>query len=305
MLQMSMSPNKKTACGSAASLPQGHPGGTGAAPLPQGQPDRTGAAPLRRQKCARGSVPLAHEYAPPLLLASFLLLLWQLAADRIRMGHILPGPVQILLRTWELRESLFFHHLPPTLLTIVCGWLLSVSIGIALAVLMHASPALDTMLYPVLVITQTIPVMCISPLFVLWLGYTMQARLIAVVLSTFFSITLHTCDGLRGTDPRKKELLRTFGADRFQIFRQVEVPSALPELFTALKMTLPWAVIDAAVAEWLGANEGLGYFSKRMISKMDGAAVFAPLVLLSLLALAGMALLQGAEQRFITWRGEE
>lgn len=291
MLQMSISPNKKTACGSAD-------------PLPQGQPGKSGAVPLQTQKCAGGTIPPAHEYAPSLLLAAFLLLLWQLAADRIQMGHILPGPVQILLRTWELRESLFFHHLPPTLLTIACGWLLSVSIGIALAVLMHASPALDSMLYPVLVITQTIPVMCISPLFVLWLGYTLQARLIAVVLSTFFSITLHTCDGLRGTDPRKKDLLKTFGATRLQIFRQAEVPSALPELFTALKMTLPWAVIDAAVAEWLGANEGLGYFSRRMISKMDGAAVFAPLLILSILALLGMALLQSAEHRFVTWRGE-
>ena len=317
MLQMSMSPSKKTVCGSAAPLRQGQSGETGAAPRSQGQGGKTGAPPrpqkqvgetgtfpLPQKRCTRGTAPLVHNYGPPLVLAAFLLLLWQLAADRIQMGHILPGPLQILQRTWELRESLFFHHLPPTLLTTACGWLLSVSLGIALAVLLYASPVLEDMLYPVLVITQTVPVMCISPLFVLWLGYTIQARLIAVVLSTFFSITLHTFDGLRGTDPHKRELLKTFGATRLQVFRQAEVPSALPELFTALKMTLPWAVIDAAVAEWLGANEGLGYFSKRMISKMDGAAVFAPLLILSLLALLGMALLQRLEQKFVFWRSE-
>lgn len=247
---------------------------------------------------------ILSEYGPPLLLSAALLLLWQLAADRIQMGHILPGPVQILHRTWELRESLFFHHLPSTLLTIASGWLLSVAIGITLAVLMHASPVLEAMLHPALLITQTIPVMCISPLFVLWLGYTIQARLIAVVLSTFFSITLHTYDGLRGADPKKRELLVTCGASPLQIFRHLDAPSALPGLFTALKMTIPWAVIDAAVAEWLGATEGLGYFSRRMISKMDGAAVFAPLLILSALSLLGMAILERLERRFAGWRSE-
>ena len=247
---------------------------------------------------------LFSEYGPPLILSAVLLLVWQLAADRIHMGHILPGPVQILQRTWELRESLFFHHLPPTLLTIACGWLLSLVIGVLLAVLMYASPVLEAMVYPALIVTQTIPVMCISPLFVLWLGYTIQARLIAVVLSTFFSITLHTFDGLRGADVKKHELMSAFGASRLQTFLHVDAPSALPGLLTALKMTIPWAVIDAAVAEWLGATEGLGYFSRRMISKMDGAAVFAPLLILSALALLGMALLERADRRFAFWRNE-
>ena len=97
-------------------------------------------------------------------------------------------------------------------------------------------------------------------------------------MSTFFAITLNTFDGLRSADPRKAEWLQTCGAGKRTVFWKLEVPSALPQFFTALKMTLPWAVIDAAVAEWLGATEGLGYFSKRMISKMDGAAVFAPIV---------------------------
>ncbi len=247
---------------------------------------------------------LKTKYGPPLILGAILLIAWQIAADMIGKLHILPGPIQILLKTWELREVLFLHHLPPTLLTILCGWLLSFAIGTGLAVLMHFSKLAEALLYRVLIITQTIPVMCISPLFVLWLGYTMAARLIAVVLSTFFAITLNTFAGLEGTDPRKKELLRTYGAGPFEIFWKLELPSALPQLFTALKMTIPWAVIDAAVAEWLGANQGLGYFSKRMISRMDGAAVFAPLLILSILALLGMAVLQRAERKFAGYRNE-
>ena len=128
--------------------------------------------------------------------------------------------------------------------------------------------------------------------------------LIAVVLSTFYAITLNTFDGLQETDTKKKELMRTYGANRLQIFLRLEAPSALPKLFTALKMTIPWAVVDAAVAEWLGATQGLGYFSKRMISKMDGAAVFAPLLILSVLALLGMAVLELAERKAAGYRSE-
>ena len=241
---------------------------------------------------------------PALLSAAIILAAWQLAANRINMGHILPGPVQIIKRTWELRESLFLHHLPSTLETVLCGWVLSTAIGIILAVIMHISKRAEAMLYPLLVITQTVPVMCISPLFVLWLGYTMGARLIAVVLSTFFAITLNTFSGLESADIRKKELMRTYGASPLQIFLKLEVPSAFPELMTALKLTMPWAVIDAAVAEWLGATQGLGYFSKRMITKMDGAAVFAPILVLSVMALIGMRIMKLIDEHFVKYRNE-
>ena len=247
---------------------------------------------------------LKTKYGPSFILELVLLCIWQAAAEAVGKTHILPGPVQILLRTWELRESLLLHHLPATMLTIITGWLLSVTIGILLAVIMNASRYAEALLHMPLIITQTIPVMCISPLFVVWFGYTLPARLTAVVLSTFFAITLNTYEGLSSADPQKKELLRTFGAGRLQIFLQLEVPSAYPRLITALKMTAPWVVIDAAVAEWLGATEGLGYFSKRMISKMDGAAVFAPLLILCIIAFTGMALLRAAEKRTAAYRNE-
>lgn len=241
---------------------------------------------------------------PAIALTFTFLALWQLAAQIVNMSHILPGPVQIIIRTWQLRETLLLHHLPSTLITIVTGWCLSVIIGVMLALLMHVSCHAEAMLHPALVITQTIPVMCISPLFVVWLGYTLGARLIAVVLSTFFAITLNTYDGLQSTDNRKKELMKTYGAGRFQIFTQLEIPSALPMFMTSLKMTLPWAVIDAAVAEWLGATEGLGYFSRRMISKMDGAAVFAPILILCVITFIAMALIKAADRHLVPYRND-
>ncbi len=245
-----------------------------------------------------------RKQLPALVLAVLLLLAWQFGAMAVNIPHIFPSPTAILVRTWELRESLILNQLPVTLYTVIVGWGLSIVLAVFLAVLMHMSERAEACVYPALVVTQTIPVMCISPLFVLWFGYTQAARLTAVVLSTFFAITLNTFEGLRRTDREKVELMKSLGASRAQIFFQVEVPSALPMFLTGLKMTLPWAVIDAAVAEWLGATQGLGYFSKRMISKMDGPAVFAPILVLTIVALIGMAILNVIDRRAAWYRNE-
>ncbi len=241
---------------------------------------------------------------PPVLLSGLLLAAWQIGAGVVKMTHIFPGPLEILAKTWELRETLFLKQLPTTLITILAGWILAAALGIALATLMHFSGVAEAMLHPALVITQTIPVMCISPLFVLWFGYTVTARLVAVVLSTFFAITLNTFDGLARADREKIELMKSMGARRRDIFFHMEVPSAFPMFVTGLKMTLPWAVIDAAVAEWLGATQGLGYFSRRMIIRMDGAAVFAPVLILTGLALLGMAALGMLDRKCAGYRAE-
>lgn len=246
----------------------------------------------------------ARDRIPAIITAAVIIAVWQVTAVIVNLPHILPAPTDIIIKIWELRETLFLHHLPATLITIAIGWAMSIAIGIILAVMMHFSEAVKAMINPVLVVTQTVPVMCISPLFVIWFGYTLSAKLVAVVLSTFFSIALNTLNGLDSADKKKLEWMKTCGAGRLQIFYMLEIPSALPRFITALKMTLPWAVIDSAVAEWLGATEGLGYFSKRMISKMDGAAVFAPVVILCVIALIGMGILKRIDKKYIIWRSE-
>ncbi len=245
------------------------------------------------------------SYTPaPFLAGAGLLLIWQAGAMAVGIPHIFPSPTDIFIRTWELKENLFLHQLPVTLWTICAGMALSTGIAVVLALLMDLSQVIEAMIGPVLIVSQTIPVMCIAPLFVLWFGYTQTARLTAVVLSTFFAITLNVYDGLNRTDPNKMEWMKTAGASRGDIYRYLKIPSALPMFFSAIRMTIPWAVIDASVAEWLGATEGLGYFSKRMISRMDGPAVFAPVVILISLALLGMAMVDMADRKICWYRNE-
>ena len=241
---------------------------------------------------------------PALIFLFVLLLLWQLGAMEVNAAYILPTPIQILQRLWELRLPLFTVHLPATMLVTGVGLLISLVLGLGLAVAMDWSPLLQKCLYPVVVASQTIPTTAIAPLFVLWFGYGIWSKVLVTVLITFFPITITVYDGFRAANAEMAELLTTYGATRGQIFRKIKVPCALPYFFSAIKMAVPMSVIGAAIGEWLGAQSGLGYFSRRMMTQLDGAGVFAPIVLLSAAAMLAVAVVGLIERKAVKWRGE-
>lgn len=241
---------------------------------------------------------------PALIFLFVLLLLWQLGAMKVNAAYILPTPVQILQRLWELRVPLFAVHLPATMLVTGVGLLISLVLGLGLAVAMDWSPLLQKCLYPVVVASQTIPTTAIAPLFVLWFGYGIWSKVLVTVLITFFPITITVYDGLRAAKTEMAELLMTYGATRRDIFLKIKVPCALPYFFSAIKMAVPMSVIGAAIGEWLGAQSGLGYFSRRMMTQLDGAGVFAPIVLLSAAAMLAVAVVGLIERKAVKWRGE-
>ena len=177
--------------------------------------------------------------------------------------------------------------------------------GLGLAILMDASPAVSRAVYPIVITSQTIPTTALAPLFVLWFGYSIWSKVLVTVLITFFPITITVYDGLRAVRIEMIELLQTYGASRTQIFLKLKLPSVLPYFFSALKMAVPMSIVGAAIGEWLGAQAGLGYFSRRMITQLDGAGVFAPIVLLSAVAILLVAILGFIEKKVIRWRGEQ
>lgn len=249
------------------------------------------------KKACRGNL-------PALLFLFALLILWQLGAMELDAAYILPTPVQILQKLWELRVPLFTVHLPATMGVTAAGLAISVALGLLLAVAMDASPLVRRMIYPVVVASQTIPTTAIAPLFVLWFGYGIWSKVLVTILITFFPVAITVYDGLRSANQEMIELLRTYGAGRWAAFRRVKIPCALPYFFSALKMAIPMSVIGAAIGEWLGAQSGLGYFSRRMMTQLDGAGVFAPIVLLSAVAMAATGAVGLVEKRVVKWRGE-
>ena len=240
---------------------------------------------------------------PALIFVFILLVLWQAGAMGMDAAYILPSPTQILARLWELRGPLFTAHLPATLLCTGIGLAISVVLGLLLAVLMDASPAAEKMLYPLIVASQTIPTTALAPLFVLWFGYTIWSKVLVTVLITFFPIAITVFDGFRSAKTDMVDMLKTFGAGRKEIFCKLKLPAALPYFFSAIKMAIPMSIIGAAIGEWLGAQAGLGYFSRRMMTQLDGAGVFAPIVLLSAVAMLAVAIVTWIEKKVVTWRG--
>ena len=241
---------------------------------------------------------------PALLFLFALLMLWQLGAMKIDASYILPTPMQILQKLWELRNILFTVHLPATMEVTLIGLASSLILGLGLAVLMDVSPFWQKALYPVVVASQTIPTTTIAPLFVLWFGYGSWSEGLVTSLVTFCPITITVYDGRRSAKVEMAELLLTYGATKRDIYLKVKVPCALPYFFSAVKMAVPMSIIGAAIGEWLGAQSGLGYFSRRMMTQLDGAGVFAPIVLLSVTAMVTVGLVSLLEKRLVRWRGE-
>lgn len=239
-----------------------------------------------------------------LVLMFVLLIGWQATAMGIDAAYILPTPIQVLQRLWELREPLLTVHLPATMTVTMIGLGISIGLGLFLAVLMDASEHIENALYPIIVATQTIPIMAIAPLFIVWFGYGIWSKILVTILITFFPIVITVFDGLKGTKREMEELLVTYGATKKDIFLKLKVPVALPNFFSAIKMAIPISVIGAAIGEWLGAQAGLGYFSKRMMTQLDGAGVFAPVVLLSIVAMVIVGIITIVEKRVISWRKE-
>ena len=241
---------------------------------------------------------------PAAILVFLLLMIWQAAAMGMDAAYILPSPLQVLRRLWELRGPLLRAHLPATMAVVGIGLGISIVLGLALAILMDVSPVAEKALYPLVIASQTIPTTALAPLFVLWFGYSIWSRVLVTVLMTFFPVTITVFDGFRSVRTDMKELMISFGADRKQIFMKLKFPAVLPYFFSALKMAVPLSIIGAAIGEWLGAQSGLGYFSRRMMTQLDGAGVFAPILLLSVAAMLLVAAVSAAERRIVTWRSD-
>ncbi|MCQ2561427.1 MAG: ABC transporter permease [Clostridia bacterium] len=246
----------------------------------------------------------SKQNLPAAILFFALLMVWQSIAMGINAAYILPSPLQVVQKLWDLRGPLIGAHLPATMTVVGVSLVISVILGIGLAILMDMNPIAEKALYPLVIASQTIPTTALAPLFVLWCGYGIWSKVLVAVLMTFFPITITVFDGFRSVKTDMIELMTTFGASRRDIFFKLKFPAALPYFFSAIKMAVPLSIIGAAIGEWLGAQRGLGYFSRRMMTQLDGAGVFAPVLLLSVVAMLLVGIVTILEKKVITWRSD-
>jgi putative hydroxymethylpyrimidine transport system permease protein len=211
---------------------------------------------------------------------------------------ILPPPSAVLITLWELRETLLGLHLWATLREVLIGLSISIVFGSLLAFAMNRSRVVERIVYPYIVISQTIPIIALSPVFILWFGYDLTGKIAVTILFTFFPIVVTTYDGLRATDKEMISLLQTMGANSWQIFTKLQLPASLPSFFSGLKVAATYSVSGATIGEWLGASAGLGYFGRRASGNFQAPALFASVLILSLLGMLLFWVVGRMEQRF-------
>jgi len=255
----------------------------------------------------KGTTRLRRVLLPGLLLA-LLIGAWQVAAstgaiaDALNLEDFLvPSPAEIASSVWENRE-LLAENAWVTLREIVLGILCAVAVGTAFAILMHRWRVLQDAAYPLIVASQTIPIVVIAPILVVWFGYGIIPKILIVALICFFPITVAVLDGLRSVDSEAVKMMRSLDASRWQRFWRVEAPAALPNLFTGAKIAVVVAPIGAVFAEWAGSSSGLGHLIQSDTANFEVARQFATVAVLAAMALALMALTTLAERRVVRWR---
>jgi NitT/TauT family transport system permease protein/putative hydroxymethylpyrimidine transport system permease protein len=214
---------------------------------------------------------------------------------------LLPAPTEVASSLWNDR-GLLAPDLAVTLQEVLVGLLAAVAVGAALGIGMHVSGALRRALRPLVIGSQAVPIPVIAPLLILVLGFGLVPKVLLVALVCFFPVTINLYDGLRRVDPDARKLLRSFDASRWQSFRLLEAPAALPAAFTGLKVAAAVSVIGAVFAEWAGSDAGLGHALLTANGQLETARAFAATFLLFVLAVGLYGLFALLERRLVRWR---
>jgi putative hydroxymethylpyrimidine transport system permease protein len=241
------------------------------------------------------------KWAGPLAVLGFLIGGWELLA---KLGHVenylLPAPSEVASALWEDRDLLA----PDAWVTareVLLGFALALAIGVAIAIVLHLSPLLRRAVYPLVVASQAVPVVVIAPILVIWFGFGITPKLVVIALICFFPVVVNTLDGLEGVDREQVKMMRTLGASRLDLLRRLELPSALPFLFSGAKVAVAVAVIGAVFGELVGSDAGLGHAIQVGTAQLETARVFAAVLILSLMAIALFGLVALLERRTVPW----
>ena len=242
---------------------------------------------------------------PPLLLVVAGLVVWQwcVTAFAIR-PQVLPSPLRVLQQGWAFREQIWANTVPTVQVTAV-GFAVSLALGWALAVAVDFSPWLRRALTPLLVASQTLPIIAIAPLLIIWFGFGLLPKVLVIALVTFFPVAVGLIEGFAATERPATNLLRSMGASRWQQFRYVRLPGALPSFFTALRIGITYAVTGAIFAEYVGATAGLGIFMNLQKNSFRTDLVLAAVLVTALLSVALFGLTHLVQRLVIPWYGKD
>lgn len=237
----------------------------------------------------------------PVAAILIFILIWQLiCVFELVPGFMLPSPLDVG-KAFVTDFPLLMHHAGITLLEAFFGLTIGVMLGFCCAALMDTFPVVKSALYPILVLTQTIPPVAIAPLLILWFSYGIWPKVILVVLVAFFPMAVGLLEGFQSVDSDLIRLMKSMKATKWQIFWKVKVPSALGNFFSGLKIAVSYSVVGAVIAEWLGGFIGLGVYMTRVKKSLSYDKMFAVILLVSAISLLLMAVVKVIQYKAMPW----
>jgi NitT/TauT family transport system permease protein len=242
-----------------------------------------------------------HRWLISVLVGVVVLVAWQAIAVLFRLPtYILPTPVDAAQSLWNNRIELG----EATLVTtgeVLAGFIIAVLVSIPVAMLIVSFRWFETIVYPFLVMLQTVPKIALAPLFVVWFGFGILPKILVTFLICFFPILLDTMTGLRSSNPDMASLVRSMGGGKWAVFSKVRFPAALPHVFAGVKVAITLAVVGAVVGEFVGSTQGLGYLLLRANANLDTPLLFAAIAILTVLGLVLFYAVSLLERLVIPW----
>jgi ABC-type nitrate/sulfonate/bicarbonate transport system permease component len=241
------------------------------------------------------------DIAAPMLLMFFILAMWEVLVRVLGIPtFVLPAPT-LIVTTIFTDSAMIFRHLQVTLFEIACGYVLAAAMGFVVSLATVYSVAFRRGALPLIVAAQTIPVIAIAPILVIWFGYNAVPRIIITALVAFFPLTISFVTGLQSVTPDFVAFFRSLNASEFQIFLKLRLPAGLANIFAGLKVATTLAVVGATISEWVGASEGIGYLMAQDTAQINTARVFASLVVLGAFGMIFFAAVGLAERIAMPW----
>lgn len=243
---------------------------------------------------------ITNKTAPVVAIAVILVIWFSCNKFEVVPAYMLPSPVDVVEAFFD-NFSIMMKQAAVTLQEAVYGLGIGIALAFIVSALMDRFVFLNKAIYPILVITQTIPTIAIAPLLVLWMGFGMAPKITLVVITTFFPISIGLLNGFQSVDNDEINLMKSMGANRLQIFKHIKLPTATPSFFSGLKISASYAIVGAVISEWLGGFEGLGVYMTRVKKAYAFDKMFAVIVFISVISLALMGLVILLERVSMPW----
>lgn len=237
----------------------------------------------------------------PISFFAILIFIWEVVAKlEVVPTYILPAPTRII-KTLFIDLPILKEHIIVTLMEALVGFVIAIIFAITISIIMDSIPMVKKAIYPLIITSQTIPIVTIAPLFAIWFGFGYLPKVVIVVLVCFFPTTISFLEGLASVEEDLLNLVKSMGASKMQLYKIVKLPAAMPSFFSGLKISATYSIMGATIGEWVGGKNGLGVYMLRVKQSFATDKVFATIIIITLLSLSIIKVIEFIERKSMPW----